>query len=69
MKTIAITMGDAAGIGPEIIAAAWDQLRAIPDCHVIVYGHPEVMRRAAALRKTNTEIDCITCCCDDVLLV
>ena len=60
-------MGDAAGIGPEIIAGAWEQLRAIPDCRVVVYGHPEVMQRAAVLRKTNAEIDCLTCCADDVL--
>jgi len=69
MKTIAITMGDAAGVGPEIIAGAWEQLQAIPDCQVVVYGHPEVMRRAAALRKINAEIDCVTCCYDDVLEV
>ena len=62
-------MGDAAGIGPEIIAAAWEQLRAIPDCRVVVYGHPEVMHRAAALRKINGEIDCENCCDDDILEV
>ena len=67
MKTIAITMGDAAGIGPEIIAAAWNRLQSIPGCRIIVYGHPEVMRRAAELRKVNADIDCVNCCSDDVL--
>ena len=67
MKTIAITMGDPAGIGPEIIAGAWERLKTLPDCRCVVYGHPEVMRRAVALRKVNVEIDCITCCDDDVL--
>ena len=67
MRTIAITMGDPAGIGPEIIAAAWEQLRAMPDCRVVVYGHPEVLRRAAALRKVSADIDCVPCCGDDVL--
>jgi len=67
MKTIAITMRDPAGIGPEIIAGAWEQLRAIPDCRCIVYGHPEVMRQAAALRNINAKINCVTCCSDDVL--
>ena len=62
-------MGDPAGIGPEIIAGAWEQLRTIPGCRCVVYGHPEVMRRAAVLRKINAEIDCITCCGDDVLEV
>jgi len=69
MKTIAITMGDAAGIGPEIIAGAWERLATIPDCRCVVYGHPEIMRRAAHLRKINTEIDCLACCSDDVLEV
>ena len=69
MKTIAITMGDAAGIGPEIIAAAWKQLQRMPDCRVVVYGHPEVMQRAAILRKVDTTIDCLTCCTGDVIEV
>jgi len=60
-------MGDPAGIGPEIIAAAWEQLQAIPDCQCRVYGHPKVMRRAAVLRKVSTEIDCLPCCRGDVL--
>ena len=67
MKVIAITMGDPAGIGPEIIAGAWEQLQTIPECRCVVYGHPEMMRRAAALRKLNTEIECVTCCDNDVL--
>ena len=67
MKTIAITMGDAAGVGPEIIAGAWNQLQTIPDCRIVVYGHPEIMQRATRLRQTNTEIDCEPCCSDDVL--
>ena len=67
MKTIALTMGDPAGIGPEIIAAAWEQLQAIPDCRCVVYGHPEMMQRAAVLRKVQTKIDCVACCDDDVL--
>ena len=33
-----ITMGDCAGIGPEIIAAAWPQLR--KHCHPVVIGDP-----------------------------
>ena len=67
MKTIAITMGDPAGIGPEIIAAAREQLRAMSDCRIVVYGHPEVLQRAAALRKAAADMDCLTCCNDDVL--
>ncbi|MCL2005696.1 MAG: 4-hydroxythreonine-4-phosphate dehydrogenase PdxA [Planctomycetaceae bacterium] len=69
MQTIAITMGDAAGIGPEIIAAAWQQLQAIPDCRIVIYGHPEIIQRAANLRNIKFPIDCINCCPDDVLAV
>ena len=60
-------MGDPAGIGPEIIAAAWKQLQTLPDCRCVVYGHPEIMRRAAVLRKIDAQIDCLACCSDDVL--
>lgn len=46
---LAVTMGDAAGIGPEVIAGAW----ADPDIHersqAVVVGHPEILRRAVAL--------------------
>ena len=60
-------MGDPAGVGPEIIAGTWEQLQTIPDCRCVVYGHPKIMRQAAILRKMNAEIDCVTCCDDDVL--
>ncbi|MDR0520713.1 MAG: 4-hydroxythreonine-4-phosphate dehydrogenase PdxA [Planctomycetaceae bacterium] len=66
MRTIAMTMGDAAGVGPEIIAGAWKHLCQIPDCRCVVYGHPEMMRRAAALRGESSEIRCVPCCSDDV---
>ena len=62
-------MGDPTGIGPEIIAGAWEQLQAIPDCRIVIYGHPEIMRRAAVLRNVSAEMDCVTCCDDDVLEV
>ncbi|MES2950600.1 MAG: 4-hydroxythreonine-4-phosphate dehydrogenase PdxA [Pseudomonadota bacterium] len=46
LKPIAITMGDAAGIGPEIIAKAFrDQPALMYDCFVV--GDVDTMRRAA----------------------
>lgn len=42
-RWLAVTMGDACGIGPEIIAAWWGR-----DPRALVVGCPEVMRRAAA---------------------
>ena len=45
-KPLLLTMGDAAGIGPEIIVRAFLQGDAA-DC--VVVGDPQVLRRAAAL--------------------
>ena len=53
---VAITMGDPAGIGPEIIVGAWSN-RAVHDCcRPLVVGHPEMLRRAARLLKSRVEI-------------
>jgi 4-hydroxythreonine-4-phosphate dehydrogenase len=46
---IALTLGDVAGIGPEVIVRAWI---AAPDAlrrSLVVVGHPEVLRRAIKL--------------------
>ena len=45
MKPLLITMGDAAGIGPEIIVKAFERGEAA-DC--VVIGDPAVLRRAGA---------------------
>ena len=42
-----ITMGDVAGIGPEIIARSWSQL--LPWCRPVVVGDPGCLRRAMTL--------------------
>jgi len=47
MQAIAITMGDAAGIGPEIIARAFKQPALTTGCFVA--GDVQAMRRAAAV--------------------
>lgn len=82
---IAITMGDPAGIGPEIIAAAWCRSDLHDQCSAVVIGHPEWMRRA--IRHIGADIEvkeidspdrarcsarrmpCIPCSDDDVLKV
>ena len=53
---VGVTMGDAAGIGPEIIlmALARREVRAAGD--YVVYGLPEVMARAATLVGWKGEI-------------
>lgn len=49
-----ITMGDVAGVGPEIVARAWPQLTAL--CHPIVVGDPGWMRRALDLVGGAAEV-------------
>jgi len=46
---IAVTMGDAAGVGPEVIARAWRDPRVHERCRPVVLGHPEVMHLAIDL--------------------
>ncbi|HVY40556.1 MAG TPA: 4-hydroxythreonine-4-phosphate dehydrogenase PdxA [Polyangia bacterium] len=45
MKPIAISLGDPAGIGPEVVARA---LAERPDADVLVFGDPGVLARAAS---------------------
>jgi 4-hydroxythreonine-4-phosphate dehydrogenase len=56
LPLIAITMGDPAGVGPETIAGAWRSPALLSSCRPVVIGHPEVMRRAAALLKLPLEV-------------
>jgi 4-hydroxythreonine-4-phosphate dehydrogenase len=49
-----LTMGDVAGIGPEIIAHAWAELQAI--CRPIVVGDPIWLRRAVEAARVAVEV-------------
>lgn len=57
LPIIALTMGDAAGIGPEVVvrAATNPQLRLI--CRPAAIGHPDVLQRAAQLTSTPLRIE------------
>jgi 4-hydroxythreonine-4-phosphate dehydrogenase len=55
--TLAITMGDPAGIGPEVIAGAWSDERIHSQAQLVVIGHPEILRRA--VRLINRDIDVV----------
>jgi len=57
MHTLAITMGDPAGIGPEIIAKAFARPRPL-DCHQrwLVVGDLAVMQRAVAIIKAHLQL-------------
>jgi 4-phospho-D-threonate 3-dehydrogenase / 4-phospho-D-erythronate 3-dehydrogenase len=80
---IAVTMGDPAGIGPEIVVGAWAETIIHDWCRPVAVGHPEILRRAVRLWKTNVEvveiespeeaepspdvIPCIACCGPEAL--
>jgi 4-hydroxythreonine-4-phosphate dehydrogenase len=53
---LALTMGDPAGVGPEVIAGAWSHAAMHQWCRPIVVGRPEIMRRAAKLRDVRLTI-------------
>jgi len=53
---IAVTMGDAAGVGPEVIAGCWPSSEVHDLCRPFVVGHPEIIRRAVELWKLPIEV-------------
>lgn len=53
---IAVTIGDPAGIGPEIIVGAWTETVVHEWCRPVVIGHPEIVRRAVELWKTGLTV-------------
>lgn len=54
--TVGITMGDPAGIGPEIILKALKSDRIDGLCHPVIIGSAKVLRRAGA--KNLSLVDC-----------
>jgi 4-hydroxythreonine-4-phosphate dehydrogenase len=53
---VALTIGDPAGVGPEVIAGAWSDARIHQWCRPLVVGHPEILRRACALVAPGVEV-------------
>ncbi len=53
LPRIALTLGDVAGIGPEVVARSLTDERLTACCQPLVVGHPEVLRRALTLIKSN----------------
>ena len=54
--TIAITMGDPAGIGPEIVARALGEPEVRAACRPVVMGDARIMTRAAQLVKSPLRV-------------
>jgi len=51
LPTVAVTMGDPAGIGPEIVARALTEPAVRQVCRPVVIGDPRIMFRAMELAK------------------
>lgn len=49
--TLAITMGDPCGVGPETIVGAWSDPEFHRQCRAVVVGHPEILRRAVSVKR------------------
>jgi 4-hydroxythreonine-4-phosphate dehydrogenase len=49
-------MGDAAGIGPEVIVKAWQDPQLHACCRPVVLGHPEVLRKAVCLVGVGSRV-------------
>lgn len=57
---IAITLGDPAGIGPEIVIGAWANRSLHAHCRPLVVGHPEIVARAIRLLHSPARVVEIT---------
>jgi 4-hydroxythreonine-4-phosphate dehydrogenase len=56
---IAVTMGDPAGVGPEVVLKALSNPRVRPVNQYIVIGNHKVLQRAATLLKTELDLTVI----------
>lgn len=53
---IALTMGDAAGIGPEVLLKAIQDREIQTLCRPLIVGHPEIMRRTLNSLECETKV-------------
>ncbi|MFV0366400.1 MAG: 4-hydroxythreonine-4-phosphate dehydrogenase PdxA [Mangrovibacterium sp.] len=56
---LAITMGDPAGIGPEIAAKTFAEVSVYAKCSPILIGNAEVMEEAVKITNLDLRINCI----------
>ncbi len=56
LPLLAITLGDPAGVGPEVIAKALAESRVYNVCRPVVLGHPQMLEKAASLVGSQTTI-------------
>lgn len=65
LPRLALTLGDPAGIGPEIIVRAWSDPSIHQVCRPVVFGHPEVLRQAVALVNRDNRVELLNNLEDD----
>lgn len=53
---VALTLGDPAGVGPEVVVGAWLDPRVHEWCQPVLAGHPEIARRAIRLLGQPLEV-------------
>ncbi len=56
---IALTMGDCAGIGPEVLVQTATDSATSEKCRLVAIGHPEVLLRAAELSGSDLRIETV----------
>jgi 4-hydroxythreonine-4-phosphate dehydrogenase len=56
LPRVALTLGDIAGIGPEVVARAIADSHLMEWCRPIVIGHPETLRRAMTQTGLSVEV-------------
>jgi len=57
---LAITMGDPAGIGPEIAAMAWTRKKLHKICRPLLIGNEDIMKRAIGLIQAPLEMKVVS---------
>ncbi|RLS37234.1 MAG: 4-hydroxythreonine-4-phosphate dehydrogenase PdxA [Planctomycetota bacterium] len=55
-RLIAVTAGDVAGIGPEIIVRSLADKRFPPSCQCVLIGHPRIFEHAAQLANVSLSL-------------
>lgn len=53
---LALTMGDPAGVGPEVVAGCWASPRVHAAARMVVIGDLEILKRAVLLRNVEVRV-------------
>lgn len=57
LPRLALTIGDPSGVGPEVIAAVWADLRVWQVCQPVAFGSTATFREAAKLRQISGAVE------------